>query len=221
MENFQTKLLNNLLLQISKLRKENKDKKKDDIVLMSEKYNKKNEYFYLEVLLIEMLPMKSSSSFIYKNYMFPNLSPQEIFIKYLKGNDNNIMKNYRDLILYDTGNIDLFNMVTPNLTKNVWYLEKDLRANRLLKVFCIMNLTDMKKMLKTCPITNICLCPSQFKIDDPQFFINIINNLDNKKKKCFDFIPYLRNYSKHYTINSNAVYYLHGDIKKIDSNCFD
>ena len=178
MENFQVKLLNNLIYQITKVRKENKNDKRDNLIEMSS-YNE-NKYFYFEIYLIEMLP-KSNKSFIYINKLFPNLSPQEIFIKYLKG--NNIMTNYRDLIYFETGNIDLFNMVTPNLTKNIWYLEKDLIPNRLVKVYCIMNLIDMNNMLKNCPITNICLSPSLFKLNNPQEFVETINKLNNAEKK--------------------------------------
>ena len=204
MENFQVKLLNNLIYQITKVRKENKNDKRDNLIEMSS-YNE-NKYFYFEIYLIEMLP-KSNKSFIYINKLFPNLSPQEIFIKYLKG--NNIMTNYRDLIYFETGNIDLFNMVTPNLTKNIWYLEKDLIPNRLVKVYCIMNLIDMNNMLKNCPITNICLSPSLFKLNNPQEFVETINKLNNAEKKCLNFIPYLRDYSRYNTIKNNAIYYLH------------
>ena len=110
-------------------------------------------------------------------------------------------------------------MVTPNLNKNVWYLEKNLVNNRLIKVFCKMNLINMRNILKTCPIPEICFCPMEYQIDDPESFVRTINKIQNKK--VFDFIPYVRQFSiRNKTINKESVYYLHGNIKLVNNNCF-
>ena len=122
---------------------------------------------------------------VYYNKNFPNLSPQEIFIGYLKG--NGIMTKYRDFLLYETKTIDLFQMVTPNLNKQLWYIEKDLILNGLLTVYCRMNLTDMKNMLKMCPEQTVCLSPATYKITDPETFIDLVSRLDDKVKKIFNF----------------------------------
>ena len=213
----QTQELNYLLHLVSnKIREKN-----DNLVTMSDKYNKENEYTYLNIPLIEMLPIEESiKPFSYQNKMFANFCPQYILIKCLIGNvdHNNIMTNYRDLILYQTNNIDLFNMVTPNLDKSIWYLEKELKTRRFLKLYCKMNLINMTDMLKYCPIPNICLSSCQFNISDPQEFVDIINNLDSNQKKCLDFIPYLRKLSQK-TVIENAVYYLYGNITIVDKNC--
>ena len=64
------------------------------------------------------------------------------------------MAKYREIILYETKNVvDLFEMVTPNLNKYLWYIERNLMINGLLTVYCRMNLTDMKNMLKDVPQT--------------------------------------------------------------------
>ena len=161
----QYELLNNILRQIYR-----RKRKQDDYVIeMVDKYNKNNEYFYFEIKLLELFPEK----FVYYNKNFPNLSPKEIFIGFLKG--NNIMAKYREIILYETKNVvNLFEMVTPNLNKHLWYIEKDLMINGLLTVYCRMNLTDMKNMLKTCPKPTICLSPATYKITDPQDFVQFI-----------------------------------------------
>ena len=212
----QVELLNDLLSEIYKLRNENKkNDDNDEDVLMIDKYNKKNKYFHFEINLLEMLP-KPNDAVIYINKLFHNLSPQQIYLGYLRGNDT--MTKYREMILYSNKNIDLLKMVTPNMTKNVWYLETDLVYSRLLKVYCIMNLMDMQNMLKTCPIPFICLLKSTYKIDDPDTFVKIIDKLKDAKKSL-NFIPYLRQYSKENTINDKAVYYLR-KIKLVDSNCF-
>ena len=223
MENYQINVLNNLLTEIGILRRREKDKtnSNDNLQIMGDKYNKNNTYFYFEIFLIELLPsnQQQQQSFAYINKLFPNLSPQEIFIKHIKGN-NSVMTNYRDIFCYETINKDLFNMVPPNLTKEIWYLEKDLKPSRIIKVYAVVTITDMQNILKNCPLANICLCPSMFNINDPDDFVKIINNLSDDKKKCIDFIPYLRKYSKYNTINELAVYYLTGNIKKVNSNCF-
>ena len=133
------------------------------------------------------------------------------------------MAKYREIILYETKNVvDLFEMVTPNLNKHLWYIEKDLMINGLLTVYCRMNLTDMKNMLKTCPKPTICLSPATYKITDPQDFVQLINGLNDKVKKCLNFIPFLRDYSKYNSIKPEGVYYLYDKIKIItDKNCFN
>ena len=203
-------LINNILRQIYQLKRQ----QDDCVVEMVDKYNKINEYFWFEIKLLEMLPKGK----IYYN-QFPNVTPQEIFIKSLKGND--IMKNYRDLIKFELKNIDLFQLVTPNLNKNLWYIEKDLIVNGLLTVYCCMNLTQMKNMLKTCPEPTICLSSATYKLNDPQDFVNVVNNLNDKEKKCLNFIPFLRNYSLRNTIKHFAVYYLHQPIKLVEKSCFN
>lgn len=217
-EKIQKEILNNLLRNVYKLQKKENEKKNDNVIEMLEKYNKNNEYFYFEIYLIEMIP-KRNGAVIYNNKMFPKLSPQEIYIGCLKG--ESIYLKYRDIILYQNANIDLLKMVTPNINKNIWYLETDLICNRLIKVLCRMNLINMKHMLKNCPIPDICFYPSLYKVTDPESFVNIINNnSDIKNKKVFDFIPYVREYSiRNKIILNNAVYYLYDKIKLVDKKC--
>lgn len=204
--------INDILRKINKLKR---NREEDDCVVeMVDKYNKVNEYFLFEIKLLEMLPR--GKFFINKN--FPHLSPQEIFLGYLQGDE--IMKNYRDLIKFET-QTDLFQMVTPNLNKNLWYIEKDLRVNGLLTVYCYMNLIQMKNMLKICPEPTICLSSATYKVNDPKDFVDVINKLEEKEKKCLNFIPFLRNYSLHNTIKNFAVYYLHQKIKLVDKSCFN
>ena len=211
MEQLQIDYLNYVLRHIYALKK-----CQDDDFPMREKYNKNNEYFYLEISLLELIP--SRQTVIYKNTMFPNLSPQEIYLGYLKGND--IYTKCKDILSYQNVNINLLNMVTPNLDKTTWYSEADLIPNRLVKVFCRMNLIHMKNMLKSCPIPDIGLSPSEYKVQDPDQFVKIINKTPNKK--IFDFIPYVRSYSIiNNTINKRAVYHLYDEIRLVDSKCFE
>ena len=217
MDKVQIEILNNLLRTVGELRKEDKQENLDSNVYdMIEKYNKNNTYFYFQVYLLEMIP-KRNGAFIYINNIFPNVSPQEIYLGYLKG--NNLCIKYKEIFTLQNGNINLLKMVTPNLNKNIWYLEKDLICNRLIRIICKMNLSNMKNMLKTCPLPDICFCPSEYKIDDPETFIKIINNIEDKK--IFDFIPYVRKYSiKNNYINNKSVYYLYNNIQLIKNNCF-
>ena len=225
MEERQYELVNNILREIygrrRRRRKKQKENDDDDVVVvdMTEKYNKYTEYFYFEIKLLEMFP--TTNLLVYYNKKFPNLSPQEIFIGYLKG--DGIMTKYRELLLYEMNNnkVDLFQMVTPNLSKELWYVEKDLKLNGLLTVYCRMNLTDMKNMLKTCPEPTICLSRATYKITDPEMFVNVVNALDDKVKKCLNFIPFLRNYSKHHSIKPEGVYYTYDKIKLLDKNYFN
>ena len=217
MEYHQIEFLNSLLREIYKLRKENREKDNENVIIMLEKHNKNNEYFYFEVYLLEMIP-KRNGAVIYNNKMFPSLSPQEIYLGCIKG-ENKYLK-YRDVILYQNANVDLSKMVTPNLNNNIWYLETDLVRSRIIKVLCKMNLINMKKMLKNCPLPDICFYPSVYKISDPESFVKIINSIDLKNKKVFDFIPYVREYSiRNKIILNNAVYYLYDKIKLVDVKC--
>ena len=215
-EEFQRKILNDYLRQINELKRKKHNKKDDNIVEMIDKYNKNNEYFYLEIHLLEMLP--KNKSMIYNNNIFPNTSPQEIAIGFLEGNI--ISTKYKQLLFYKMGRDLIFKMITPNLNKNIWYIEKNLVIKGVITTYCIMNLTDMTNILKYSPIPKLCLSPGLYKISDPKDFIKIINELDDEIKKCFDFIPFLRNYSKINTIKPEAVYYLHGNIEIVDKDCF-
>ena len=212
----QYELINNILRQIYEFRRKKlrEEDHNQQLVEMVEKYNRNNEYFCFEIKLLEMFP----GGMIYHNKFFPNLSPQEIFIGFLKG--NGIMTKYREFFLYETKNINLFQIVTPNLNKNLWYVEKDLVLNGLLTVYCCMNLTDMKNMLKMCPEPTIYLSPATYKIDDPETFVELINKLDDKVKKSLNFIPFLRSYSRYNTIKPEGVYYTYDKIKLIDKSCF-
>ena len=211
----QREIINTFLRNIYKIRRENEKGKTDNLVQMRDTYNKKNEYFYFQVFLLEMIP-KMNAIVFKKN--FQNLSPQEIYIGYLKGEKK--YTNFRELVLYQNSSVvDLLNMVTPNLNKNIWYLETDLISNRLIKLLCRMNLMDMKKMLKNTPIPDICCYPSVYKIDDPQKFVKIINE-NIKYKHVFDFIPYVREFSiKNKTINDKSVYYLYKEIEMVNTKC--
>lgn len=211
----QIKILNVLLDQIYDERKKTEKNKStnENVVEMLEKYNKNSEYFYFEVFLLEKIPRPNG---IVLRNMLPNVSPQEIYLGCLKG--ENIYIQYRDFLLHQNKNINLLKMVTPNLNKSIWYLESDLIENRLLKVFCKMNLINMKRMLKNCSIPDICFCPSTYKVNDPESFVKIVNEI--KHKKILDFIPYVREYSiKNKIINDTSVYYLYGNIKLIDAKC--
>ena len=220
----QIKLLNCVLRQIYQLQKEERKLKKkqreenDQVVEMLEKHNKNKEYFYFEVYLLEKIP-KRNGAVIYNNKLFPNVSPQEIYLGCLKG-ENTYLK-YRDVILYQNANVNLSKMVTPNLNKNIWYLETDLIRNRLIKVLCKMNLINMKNMLKNCPVPEICFFPSIYKINDPESFVKVIN--DNiKYKKVLDFIPYVREYSFiNNFITREGVYYLYDKIKLVPNKCLN
>ena len=211
----QIQLLNALLDQIYNERKKNKSVNTDNenVVEMLEKHNKYSEYFYFEVFLLEKI--SRPNSIVLRN-MLPNVSPQEIYLGCLKG--ENIYIQYRDFLLHQNKNINLLKMVTPNLNKSIWFLESDLIENRLLKVFCKMNLIDMKRMLKNCAIPDICFCPSKYKVNDPESFVKIVNEI--KHKKILDFIPYVREYSiKNKTINNTSIYYLYDNIKLINAKC--
>ena len=214
-ESLQISVLNAFLSQIYAEQKQRQNNKNDDnVVDMLEKYNRNTEYFHFEILLLEKIP-KNKTTTIYN--ILPNFSPQEIYLGCLKG--EKIYLQYRDFILHQNKNVDLLKMVTPNLSKHVWYLETDLIKNRLLKVFCKMNLINMKHMLKTCPIPEICFCPATYKVNDPENFVKTINNV-RYNKKVFDFIPYIREYSiRNQIINNFSVYYLYNDIKLVDKKC--
>lgn len=221
MENSQIEFLNSLLRKVYQLQREQQtidNDNKDNVVLMLEKYNKDSEYFYFQVYLIEMLP-KPNGAVIYENKIFPNISPQQIYLGCLKG--DNVYLQYKNIIEYQNPNINLLRMVTPNLNKNLWYLETDLINNRLIRVLCKMNLINMKNMLKNCLLPNVCFYPALYNLDDPESFVKIIN--DNiMYKKVFDFIPYIREFSiVNKTINQDAVYYLFDTIKLVDSKCFE
>lgn len=212
----QIEFLNNILREIHKIRKETEKNETSNVIEMIEKYNKNTEYFYLRVYLLEMIP-KLHGAIIYNNKICPNVSPQEIFLGCLR--EEKIYMKYRDIILYQNNRINLSKMITPNINKNIWYLESDLIQNRLLKVFCKMNLINMKNMLKNCPIPNICFYPAKYKIDDPKEFVRLIN--ETTEKKVFDFIPYVRKRSfKNNIINNNAVYYIYDNIELVDNKCF-
>lgn len=215
----QIEFLNGEFLKIYKLQNKYEAEKRGEDNLdfeMLEKYNKFNEYFYLEIRLKELIPKENKGTF--KNNLFPNLSPQQIYYGYLQG-DHNMIK-YKDVFLYKNKNIDLFHMVTPNMTRKIWYYEKDLVIKRLLKVYCRMNIREMQLLLKNSFIPKICFSPSIYNINDPNDFVKAINDLDDKDKQIFNFIPFLRNYSKTETINPNAVYYLYDKLKLVNSNCF-
>ena len=220
MEKSQIDFLNTFLRKIYKLRRESKKDNDNDnnVIEMVEKHNKNYEYFYFEVYLLEMVP-KPHGAIIYDNKMFPNISPQEIYLGCLKGEDKYL--KYKDIILYQNASIDFLKMVTPNLNKNIWYLETDLVHNCLIKVFCKMNLINMKHMLKNCPLPDICFYPSFYKINDPESFVKNINN-NIKNKEVLDFVPYVRKYSLvNNTIKNEAVYYLYDKIKLVDAKCFE
>ena len=220
MEKAQIEHLNKLLFEIYKLRREENERNKttdtNDVDMTVDMYH--NKYFHFEIYLLEMIP-KPIGAIVYRNKMFSNLSPQEIYFGFLKG-DNNIYIQYKDIISYQNKNINLLKMVTPNLDKNLWYLESDLVRNRLLKVLCKMNLKNMKNMLKNCPLPDICFCPSEYKINDPESFVKVINKTQEQDKKVFNFIPFIRNYSiVNNTINDKSVYYLYDKIKLVNDNC--
>lgn len=214
----QRKIINSLLRQIYQTQKEKEKKdaeKGDNVVIMLEKYNKNNEYFYIEIYLLEKIP-KFNNALIYHNTMFPHLSPQEIYLGCLKG--EKFFIKCKELIEFQNKNIDMQKMVTPNLNKSLWYLESDLVQHRLIKVFCKMNLINMKNMLKSCPIPNICFYPSKYKLNDPKKFVEIINNI--KDKKILNFIPYIREYSiRNKIINDKSIYQLFDNIKLVDQKC--
>ena len=217
--------INELLRKIYTLRKEKYAKCKDDDddkanVEMIDRYNKNNEYFYLKINLVEMRP--KSDGIVYHNTLFPKYSPQEIVIGVLTGNI--AAQKSKDLFTYNAhlsgiGNVNLCDMITPNINKKIWYLENELIVNSSLTLFSIMTLNDMKKMLKFCPFPYLSLSPGKYKIDDPKDFIKIINEFDIKLKKYFDFIPYLRDVSKG-QICEDKVYYLNGNVELISKKCF-
>ena len=125
MEKIQIKILNNLLSTVTQLRRE----ERKDITLD----NKETTFFYFEVYLLEMIPRH-----IYNNNVFKNLSPQEIYLGYLKG--DKIYMKYKEFFSYQNigKNFNLLKMVTPNLNKKYWYHEDSLIQNRLIKVLCKM-----------------------------------------------------------------------------------
>ena len=234
--------INSILYQIYKLKKktrrndgskeeieeeeeeeEENDDDDDEEKEMRDEYDKQAEYFYFKIKLLELLPFDFRSCY-YVQKMFPlvttALSPQDVYMQYIKGNLNykNVMTNYRDIFLFYT-NRDLYNMVTPNIDKSIWYIETDLKVKRILILYCHMNLNEMSNMLRNIPIPSICLTPSKFKVDDPHSFIKIVNDLDKEEKKCFNFIPYLRRTSRCKILNS-AVYYLCDNIRLVNSQCF-
>ena len=214
----QIQILNALLRQIYNKRKEKENNRNinannENVVEMLEKHNKNSEYFYFEVYLLEKILRPNGMAL---HNMLPNVSPQEIYLGCLKG--ENIYLQYKDFLLYQNKYIDLLKMVTPNLNKSIWYLETDLIENRLLKVFCKMNLINMKRMLKNCSIPEVCFCPSTYKVNDPESFVKIVNDI--KHKKVLDFIPYIREYSiRNKTINNTSVYYLYDNIRLINAKC--
>ena len=221
--------INSILYQIYKLKKKTKRNdgleggEEEEEEEMREKYDKQAVYFYFKVELMELLPFCSRCCY-YVQKMFPlitaALSPQYIYMQYIKGNLNykNVMTNYRDIFLFYT-NRDLYDLVTPNINKSIWYIETDLEVKRILTLYCHMNLNDMSNVLRNIPIPRICLSPSTFKVDDPRSFIKIVNDLDKEEKKCFNVIPYLRRTSREKILN-NAVYYLCNSITLVNSKCF-
>ena len=218
-EEEQVHLLNQILRQIYTIRKENEKRSNDNsnVIEMLEQYNKNTEYFYFRVYLSEMIP-KPNGATIYYNEVCPNVSPQEIFLGCLR--DEKIYKKYRDIILYQNNNINFSKMITPNKSKNIWYLDSDLIQNNLIKVLCKMNLLQMKNILKNCPIPTICFYPAIYKISDPKNFEKIIN--ETKDKKVFDFIPYVRERSfKNNVIKNEAVYYIYDNIKLVNNKCLN
>lgn len=215
----QVKILNYLIRQIYETRKENEKSDvhddENDVDVMLEEYDKNSEYFYFEIYLLEKIPRLDRGS-IYHNTMFPSLSPQEIYLGSLRG--EKFYMKCKELIEFQNKNIDFLKMVTPNLNKSLWYMETDLVRNRLVKVLCKMNLINMKNMLKSCPIPSICFYPSEYKVNDPQSFVKVINSVT--EKKIFNFIPYVRDYSiRNKIINDKAVYYLYDKIKLVSKKC--
>ena len=81
-----------------------------------------------------------------------------------------------------------------------------------------MTLTNMRNMLKTCPLPDICFSPSKYNVNNPNDFVEIVNK--TKHKKIFNFIPYVRQYSiENNIINDKSVYYLNNDIKLVQDYC--
>lgn len=218
----QISYLNFHLDKIYKLKKKRKDNDdiQDEEMMMIEKRNK---YFYFKIKLAEMVVPANNNTIIYINNFSPHLSPQQIFIEYLKGNP--IMKNIRNFFLQEIKaktktNIDLYDMVCPHKNKTLWYLEKDLTMNCILTVYCVMNLIDMKNILKSSPLPSMRFFPAQYNDIDNNKFIKIINNCNKEEKKTFNFLPYLRKTSQNSINVNNNVYYLYGDIEMISSKCF-
>ena len=213
MDDNQISYINYYLYKIYEKKKENK---RHQDVEMTE-INKRDSYFYIKVTIAEMISTNKNNTYV--NTFFPHLSPQQIFMQYLKGNSN--MKKIREYFLKDNNkDIDLCDMICPHENKRIWYLEKDLIINCKLVVYCRMTLIDMRNMLKSCPLPKIKFFPAQYNIDEPEKFISIINNCDREEKKTFNFLPYLRESSQD-SINKNMVYYLLENIALVSNKCFE
>ena len=141
MDDNQISYINYYLHKIYEKKKENK---RHQDVEMTE-INKRDSYFYIKVTIAEMISTNKNNTYV--NTFFPHLSPQQIFMQYLKGNSN--MKKIREYFLKDNNNkdIDLCDMICPHENKRIWYLEKDLIINCKLVVYCRMTLIDMRNML--------------------------------------------------------------------------
>ena len=191
----QCEILNEFLQTIYKLRKKNDDKSNEE-----EMIEIKNEPFFLQVRLLEMKP----KNFIVQATPF---APHEIFQ----------IKNLREHFLYK--GVDIEEIVTPNINKNIWCLEKDLRISAELKIYCILTLNDMRNVLKYgCPLPYICLSSGIYNVDTPEEFVKIINNIDDEFKKLIDFTPYVR--PEYSLLRNDRIYHLKDDIKLMPQKCF-
>ena len=174
--------------------------------------------YLFEVPICENLPR--AESVIIQTSL--NRSPQEILLGFIKGGDikyEDCMKKLRYDGRHTNANLDLSTLVTPNLDKSIWYVEKELRESALLILYALLNIKDMRRILATCIDTNVCLSPSTYKVSSPEDFVKVINNLSKEKYKMIDFIPFLRKSSRE-NIKNYGVYHLKGNIKFIqDEYC--
>ena len=131
-----------------------------------------------------------------------NYSPHDILYGIFSG-DKKFEKLLRILEYDSNGKINLESIsrvITANINKSIWYFERDLVATNIqVTTYIEMSLSDMRNVLRSIPDPNICLSPSEYNVDDPKLFLNIVNK--SKNLRMFDFIPYVRNH----TINSEII----------------
>ena len=216
---FQKALLNEKLQDVYAIIQRNKNSSSQD-ENMRDQYDKKKDFFYLEIQLIEMLPdpplVNNNNN---NNKLMTDQTPQKVFlIDYLDGKYKNITQIWQQNDIYN-----LCHMVTPNLNKSLWLNENCLKQNLIIKTFCKMNLSDMENMLKFCADPKICLSQATFTINKPEKFIDVINReLSCDVKKTLDFIPYVRPHTLNSLIKENGIYYLDTavNIELVNESCY-